>query len=117
MKYKNYLVRMAKAGESLFLLGRGNEVEGYSDLAIVRIASERNPLVFDGGYAIIDIASGLFVVSANKKSNCLDKFNYRLINNDLERRIIEARKGEKYLHRVFEANEERKVWRKSGYEI
>lgn len=114
MKYKNYLVRTTKND---FLLARGTEVEGYSNLAIVRLSSERSPLVFDGVYSIIDIASGLFVVQAGSKKKCIEKFDYGLINNDLERRIIEARKSEKYLHRVFEANEERKVWRKLGYEL
>lgn len=115
MKYKNYLTRVHRCYQTDFVLARGKEVEGYSDLAIVRLST--SPLVFDGNFAIIDINSGLFICSDSKRSKCLEKFNYKLIHNNLERAIIEARKGEKYAQRCRELKDEIKVWRESGYEI
>ena len=113
MKYKNFLIRNTKG----FLLARGTEVEGYSDLAIVRLSSEKDALVFDGVYVIVDIDSGLSVISAGTKKECLNKFNYRLIHNELENAIKNARHTLKYPVRVKELKREKEIWRESGYEI
>ena len=119
MKYDNYLVRIAKTAELGFTLARGHvlEYEGQTiqGLAVVRLAVA--PLEFLGPYAIIDINSGLFVIQAKSKKKLLEKWKDKIDYCNIEDRILEARKTDKYIDRVLELNNEKKNWRNSGYEI
>lgn len=119
MKYNNYLVRTAKTTELGFTLSRGHvfEMEGLQvkGLAIVRLALA--PLEFTGPYSIIDINSGLFIIQANSKKKLIEKWKDKVDYSNIEDRILEARKTDKYIERVLELNEEKKNWRNSGYEV
>ena len=116
MKYNNYLVRTAKEG---FTLSRGHvfQIEGLQveGLAVVRLAIA--PLEFKGVYSIIDIASGLFIIKANSKKKLIEKWENEINLKNLRNAILQSRKTDTYLTRVLELNEEKKNWRKSGYEI
>ena len=116
MKYNNYLVRTRKDG---FTLSRGHvfDYEGRTidGLAIVRLATA--PLEFKGIYSIIDIASGLFIITGTNKKKLLKLYEMKLKNANIENTILKARDSKLYIDRVLELNEEKKNWRKSGYEV
>ena len=111
MKYKNYLVHNTRG----FQLSRGHIFEEGENLAIVRLAS--SPLEFKGEYSIIDIPSGLYVVHAKSKKKLLEKWNEKKEYSNIIDLIKRAREGSKYLDRVLELNNEKKIWRESGYEV
>lgn len=113
-KRQNYLVRLSNGS---FILSRGtpfeSEIEG---LALVRISTE--PLVFDGDFSIIDINSGKYIVRAGTKKKLLEYWEIKqACNYSLEKRIAEIRKTDKYKESVILLNNEKKVWRDSGYLI
>lgn len=116
MKYNNYLVRTRQDG---FTLSRGHvfDYEGRTieGLAIVRLAIA--PLEFKGSYCIIDIASGLFVMTGSNKKKLLKVYEMKLKNGNIENAILKARDSKLYIERVLELNEEKKNWRNSGYEV
>lgn len=117
MKYNNYLVRTRKDG---FTLSRGHvfDYEGRTidGLAIVRLATA--PLEFKGPYCIVDIASGLFVITGTtSKKKLLKIYEMKHRQGDIENAILLARESKVYLERVLELNEEKKNWRNSGYEV
>lgn len=114
-KRQNYLVRLSNGS---FILSRGtpfeSEIEG---LALVRISTE--PLVFDGDFSIIDINSGKYIVRAGTKKKLLEYWEIKqeCYYPPIEERIAEIRKTDKYKESVILLNNEKKVWRDSGYLI
>lgn len=113
MKYSNYLVRLNN-GE--FTLARGHQFDcGIDGLALVRVSTA--PLEFTGEYFIIDIESGLFVCKDKMKKKCVEKFERRNADNAIIKAIKSARKNDSYQVRVFELNNEKQIWRQSGYEL
>ena len=113
MKYDNYLIRFNN-GE--FKLARGHKFDCAIDgLALVRVST--SPLEFTGDYSIIDIESGLFICKDKMKKKCVEKFERRNADNALIQAIKTARKSDTYQVRVFELNNEKQIWRQSGYEL
>ena len=113
-KRQNYLVRLS---DGSFTLSRGTPFEDKIEgLALVRISTE--PLVFDGDFSIIDINSGKYIVRAGTKKKLLEYWEIKqACNYSLEKRIAEIRKTDKYKESVILLNNEKKVWRDSGYLI
>lgn len=112
MKCENYLIRLNNED---FALARGYKFEEGENLAIVRLST--SPLEFKGDYSIIDIPSGLKVIREKTKKKLLEKWIYKRDYFNILEAISKAREGSKYLDRVTELNNEKKVWRTSGYEI
>lgn len=118
MTYKNYLIRMTPSSPNEFILGRGYNLDEEIDgLALVRAQDLRDSCSFTGGYAIIDIPTGLFVCKAKSKKKLLERWNQFKEDRDIMNLIIKAREKEIYLTRVAEASLEKDLWRKSGYKI
>lgn len=113
-KRQNYLVRLSNGS---FTLSRGTPFEAKIEgLALVRISTE--PLVFDGDFSIIDINSGKYIVRAGTKKKLLEYWEITQdCNYPLDKRIAEIRKTDKYKESVILLNNEKKVWRDSGYLI
>lgn len=109
MTYNNYLCRTLDGG---FFLARGTLLQEDSSLAIVKSWSE--PVVTPR-YSIIDVATGLFVLRGNSKKKLLELWEERKPN--ILNKIKDARDRNIYLERIIELNEEKRVWRTSGYEI
>ena len=107
MKYKNYLVRVNK---EKFILCRGTALENDSSLAIVQGWSEHLPQF---RYAIIDIASGLFVIRAHTKTKLLTKWSE--VKVEYYPRIESARVADRYHERCMDLEKEIGVWKESGY--
>ena len=114
MKYNNYLVRTSKEG---FTLARGHEFldTQVGGLAIVRLSTA--PLEFTGCYSIIDVASGLYVITATSKKKLIQKWKDKIEYYNVEDSIKRSRETDKYLDRVLELNAEKKNWRNSGYDL
>ena len=112
MKNKNYLVAHTTALRGItYVLSRGNEFE-YEGLALVHLyeTNEDRP---NGVWAIIDIASGLFISSAKTKKKLVERWNE--MKQIWIPRINGARKTESYGKRIRDLNEEKRIWRESGY--
>ena len=109
MKSKNYLVRT----NQYFVLSRGSEFEcEIQGLALVHLY-ETNEDKPKGVWAIIDIASGLFVSSNKIRKELLAR--WEVMKETWIPRVLGARQTERYGKRVLELHEEKKVWRESGY--
>ena len=107
MKIKNFLCRTIDGG---FFLARGSLLIDDDSLAIVKSWSE--PVVTPR-YSIIDVASGLFVSRGSSKKKLLEKWEQE--KEERYPKIKHAREEDFYIQRVLELNEEKKVWRNSGY--
>lgn len=116
MKYKNYLARVSQR-EGNFLLARGEYIS--NGLAVVQLYKELNPV--KNTWRIIDIASGLHVLnpfqtSKKKALEYLDK-SLQKVGKELLNAIDEERSKKTYRERVEELQNEKRLWRLSGYEI
>ena len=113
MKKKNYLIANINGG---YNLAKGEsfqcELEG---LALVRFSIPNDNNVFKGDFAIIDIASGMFVTRSKSKKKLLERWEAQ--KEFLLPRIVSARSLEKYKDRVEDLENEARIWRISGYEI
>ena len=115
-KYKNYLARVSQM-EGNFLLARGEYIS--NGLAVVQLYKDLDPI--KKTWRIIDIASGLHLLnpyqtSKRKALENLDKALQKEGNNLLES-IDNERKKKFYRERVDELQNEKRLWRLSGYEI
>lgn len=118
-KYKYYLVALHKwSGENYFYSrGEAFDSEYIEGLALVKIDEEKN-LDFKGNYAIIDVASGLFVVSSKSKKKAIERYEELKKIKDLKEAITNARNGDTYKRkRIPEMEIEKQNWRASGYEV
>lgn len=112
MKYENYLVPFNNKGYITFKLARGYKLEEDSRLAYCKMV---DPETFN--YAIIDVASGLYVIRATSKKKLLEAWKKKTSNPEFIEAIIKARKSDNYLKRIEELTAEKRIWRESGYLI
>ena len=110
MKYKNYLCRKTGGG---FFLARGTLLEDDNSLAVVKAWSED----ILPKYSIIDVASGLFVCQGTSKRKVLELWKQKKEDAYALDAIKMARLSRIYPQRVIELNDEKKIWRQSGYEL
>ena len=106
MKIINYLCRTHEG----FFLARGSLLPDDNTLAIVKSWSE--PIITPR-YSIIDVASGLFILRDTSKKKLLEKWEQK--KEEIYPKLKPAREKDIYIQRVLELNEEKKVWRNSGY--
>ena len=97
-----------------FKLARGYVFDPEGRIALVRIYidTEDKP---KGDYFLIDIASGLFIIRNKSKNKLITDWENRLL--DLVPAIVKQRQTDTYFKRVIELNEEKRIWRNSGYEM
>ena len=111
MKYKNYLMTINRNGRKEFILARGHALEDDPTLAVVKPWSEE----WNKKFSIIDIASGLGVISSSSKKELLKRYEER--KEEFAKRIPSARLTSTYKTHCFELETEMNVWRISGYEF
>lgn len=119
MKKKYYLVAHYKGNGINYYYARGEafDTEYVEGLAIVKIDEENN-LDFKGNWSIIDVASGLFVVSYKSKKKVLERYDELKNSRNIKEAITNARNGKTYkTKRVPEMEIEKANWRASGYEV
>lgn len=119
MAKKFYLVAMVRGSGNNYYYSRGDnfDSEYIEGLALVKIDVENN-LDFKGNWAIIDIASGLFLTSSKSKKKTIERYEELKLTKDLKEAIKHAREGETYRKkRLPEMEIEKKNWRESGYNV
>lgn len=123
MKKKLFLARLRPSEDpnEYFVLTRGEEfaTESIKGLAIVRASIKDDCLVFKGEWSIIDIDSGLFIFKAKTKKILLDNWIARFQNPscDLVNKIINARKTDSYRKHCRLLEDDKRLWRQSGYDL
>lgn len=119
MAKKYYLVSLIRDSEVIYYYARGEAFDSdyIEGLALVKIDIEKN-LDFKGNYAIIDVASGLFLYSSRSKKKVLKFYEERKKAFNLKESIINARNGDTYRRkRIPEMEVEKQNWRASGYDV
>lgn len=115
-KNKNYLVRVSQV-EGNFSLARGENIG--NGLAVVQLYKGLDPI--KNTWRIIDVASGLHVLNPlnSSKKKALERWDDTLLKEgrNILNQINEARSKKGYRERVEELQNEKKLWRLSGYEI
>ena len=104
MKYEKFIARDSIKD---FHVCKGYRLEEDNSLACVKIDFDWRPR-----YTILDIASGLAVVSGWTKKSCLDKWEER--KEDLKPEIIQARKRDFYLKNVEYVENVRRLLKQKG---
>ena len=118
-KYKYYLVALHKwSGENYFYSrGEAFDSDYIEGLALVKIDEEKN-LDFKGNWAIIDVASGLFVVSSKSKKKTLERYEELKKIRELKEAITNSRNDDTYKRkRIPDMEIKKQNWRASGYEV
>lgn len=115
-KYKNYLARVSQR-EGNFLLARGEDI-GHG-LAVVRLYKDLDPI--KKTWRIIDIASGLHLLNPfqTSKNKALETYvkTIQTLGQDFIDAIDREKSKKTYRDRVDELQNEKRLWRLSGYEI
>ena len=104
MKYEKFIVRDINKD---FHICKGYRLEEDNSLACVRYDFDGRPR-----YIILDIASGLSVVSGWTKKSCFEKWEER--KEEFKPRIIQARKRDFYLTNVEYAENVRRLLKQKG---
>ena len=112
MKYENYLVLSRFKGEVIYRLARGYKLEEDSRLAYCKFVDPDSQ-----NYAIIDVATGLFIVKSTSKKKVFEKWNKASSDTEFIKSIMKARYTKTYLIRVEQLTAEKRIWRESGYLI
>ena len=115
MKNKNYLIRRNDNTRILYGLARGHALEEDETLALVRVFvdTEDKP---KGIWAIIDIASGLHVLTHRTSRKALME-RWNQVAPEWTLRIEASRTTQRYAERLKECQAEYETWRQSGYQL